>query len=500
MNNIVFKSLATIDSYLDYIPLVSTATNLVDIFLKTVYIPSIDDDVILNNHYYRYLENKNINRCLFLLVPFIGNIIILLIDAIPPIIAMNQIHRLLSNELDLSELYLTQLPPKLWKKTGLRNLLLERCRFTTLPAGIGQLTNLNFLSIKSNYLTALPSEIGRLTKLTRLYLDNNDLTSLPPEIGNLTDLTVLDLEKNRYLKELPLSLGQIPNLVEIHIDHTGIDPAIAESILNQCRLMRSDVERILPARLAKWQAIARSSGAFEIGHLSPKQKDTLNEWLFRLEKTKDFAHYQSSLASIVCNIVSSVLTNAEFAELYFSQAEANNECCQDRAAMSLNEIYTSWKLLCSREEQPPLTLLVGVAKTLRLRKELQKLISREKQEIVEIFLYYETQLRERLQLVTAIKTMAYGHIGRRSWINQEQLVKAVEENYIEELIELPLFAKRMKEEWDPLVEECLEKLGDCPEGSEYDEKVLKFKVRQGEIMQELKMKKISAAKSHLAKF
>ncbi len=35
------------------------------------------------------------------------------------------------------------------------------------------------------------------------------------------------------------------------------------------------------------------------------------------------------------------------------------------------------------------------------------------EEGVEIYLYYETHLRERLGLFTAIQTMAYGALGRR---------------------------------------------------------------------------------------
>ena len=80
--------------------------------------------------------------------------------------------------------------------------------------------------------------------------------------------------------------------------------------------------------------------------LSADQKITLNEWLLRLEKTRDFTKAQSRLALTVCNIVADVIANREFQELFFPQAEANNACCQDRAAMSLNEIYTSWMILC----------------------------------------------------------------------------------------------------------------------------------------------------------
>lgn len=207
------------------------------------------------------------------------------------------------------------------------------------------------------------------------------------------------------------------------------------------------------------------------------------------------------------------LEDPEFKDLFFSQAEANNVCCEDRSAMSLNEIYTSWLLLCKSPNLPEkekLRILAGVAKTLRLRKKVDAMIAQEERkrkkenpayqgevESVEIFLYYETALKQELQLETAIQTMKYSTIGKRSWIDQAALIQDVKENFYEELINIPIFEKMMQKEWEPITAEFQKKLaalGDRPKGKEEDPLVLNYNIRQGEIMQEWKNKKIEAAK------
>ena len=83
---------------------------------------------------------------------------------------------------------------------------------------------------------------------------------------------------------------------------------------------------------------------------------------------------------------------------------------------------------------------------------------------MEIYLYYETHLRERLGLLTAIQRMAYDYIGQRDWVNEEQLVQKVQESYLEEVISLPIFDqlfskdKAAQEKWETIQIEFGEKL------------------------------------------
>ena len=146
--------------------------------------------------------------------------------------------------------------------------------------------------------------------------------------------------------------------------------------------------------------------------------------------------------------------NKEFAELFFSQVEANNECCQDRAAMALNEIYTSWKITTldkNSSDKEKLELMTRGAKTLALRAAIANYIERQQKEnktiereSVEIYLYYETALKEKLNLLSAIDSMAYKAVGKRDWINEEDLINKIEETYLDYLIEFPSFDKMVQ--------------------------------------------------------
>ena len=65
-----------VDKASDYLPCVSTVSNLIDLFQKCVVLPFMDKQTIANNHYYTYLKEKTVGRCFILLIPGIGNIII----------------------------------------------------------------------------------------------------------------------------------------------------------------------------------------------------------------------------------------------------------------------------------------------------------------------------------------------------------------------------------------------------------------------------------------
>lgn len=381
---------------------------------------------------------------------------------------------------------LSSLPTEIGMLTELLSLYPRKNRLTSLPSEIGRLTKLNDLELTENRLASLPSTFGQLSSLKRIDLDHNQLLSLPNEIGQLTQVTILSINHNP-LQNLPLSLGEMSSLLSIFCD---LPYTVWSPILNQCRALRDDnAEAILPLRLAKWAGFAEST-LIKTNFLDENQKITLNEWLLRLENTRDFEHSQSQLAKTVCAILND-LKHPEFRDFFFSQAEANTTHCDDRTAMSLNEIYISWLLLCQNSDSKK--FLAGIAKTLYLRKALQKLIPPNERETVEIFLYYETHLRNELQLETAIQTMRYETIGRRAWINQEKLIQDVKKNYHSELIDIPIFAQMMQKRWEPINERFqakLEALGDCPRGGEEDTLVLNFKARQGEIMAEWRCAKI----------
>jgi hypothetical protein len=79
--NFPFNSSIEVDRYYDGIPFVSTLTNLYIIFQKCVLIPVAEAKTsCLDNHYFTYLEEKSLLRCIVLLLPILGNLIVYLYD------------------------------------------------------------------------------------------------------------------------------------------------------------------------------------------------------------------------------------------------------------------------------------------------------------------------------------------------------------------------------------------------------------------------------------
>ncbi|MGL5263329.1 MAG: ankyrin repeat domain-containing protein [Candidatus Rhabdochlamydia sp.] len=67
-----------VDRVCDYIPFVSTASNIVDLFQKCVY--KCLPENIAKNRYWSHINWKDVSRCLILLVPILGNIYIAISD------------------------------------------------------------------------------------------------------------------------------------------------------------------------------------------------------------------------------------------------------------------------------------------------------------------------------------------------------------------------------------------------------------------------------------
>lgn len=131
---------------------------------------------------------------------------------------IKHVSRLGSSKIDLSGLYLSDLPEELWSIANqLTALDLSHNRISFIPSGIESFTNLEILILSHNNIKRLPSEIGKLQNLKKLIVENNQLTSLPPEIGKLINLVELNIRSNRLsfsVKDLEhqINLLHISNL------------------------------------------------------------------------------------------------------------------------------------------------------------------------------------------------------------------------------------------------------------------------------------------------
>jgi internalin A len=149
-------------------------------------------------------------------------------------------------ELDLSGLDLTVLPPEIGQLTQLQRLILGRIdkktyesvgnQLTDLPSEIEGLTNLKFLSIFGNKLTKIPDAITSLTSLQDLDLDNNQITLIPEAIANLASLQYLNLWDNQ-ITVIPDAIASLTNLQYLNLWDNQIT-VIPDAIANLTNLQR----------------------------------------------------------------------------------------------------------------------------------------------------------------------------------------------------------------------------------------------------------------------
>lgn len=312
----------------------------------------------------------------------------------------------------------------------------------SLPPNMGDFTALQELNLDNNQLTTLPDSMGQLSQLKRLWLRHNQLTHLPATLSACTSLAALVVSHNPSLTELPLSFSSMVALVELICEGTGISPTVRRAVLDSTRELRNATAATRArTQMRMWAATATSSGkpsafgfdphAADMGALTHDQRQTLSEWLHRLENTKDFRRNQAELADVVLRILHTVINDANFADLFFAQASANMAGCGDRAAMSLNELYTAWTLHTMAQNearQAKLALCIGVAKTNALRRLVAAMHLTS--ESVETYLYAESQLREALGLITACRCMLY---GASAPVNLAELTTRVNDTYDQHL-------------------------------------------------------------------
>ncbi len=374
--------------------------------------------------------------------------------------------------------------------TQLQDLSVSRNRLTSL-AGLEGCTNLKKLYADQNQLNS-PEPLAHCSQLQELNVSHNNLRSLSG-IHECLELSTLNIQFNRYLNTLPLN--PLPLMTQLDAAGTSIPDALCDAFFDACSTARNSLAADrLPSLLTLWERYAGLPPGTLNLQLDTQEKGHLHEWLIRLAKAKDFSTRQRELAKTVCSLLQSV-SDPEFKKIFFIQVEANNECCEDRAAMALNELYLAEQLLLV-SGPAALLLLSRAAKTLALRAAISQRISAQEkkrgrllEEGVEIYLYYETQLG----LLTAVRSMGHGDMGKVDWIDEEQLKGEVEASYFEHMVlseaceRLLLQDTTARPGFEAIQTEFgekLEQIGDCPPGKDTDIQVLNWNHAMGACRQE----------------
>ena len=179
-------------------------------------------------------------------------------------------------ELNLSGMGLTDIPPEIGRLTQLRSLNLGHNLLTYLPPEVGQLADLQSLLLYGNRLTSLPPEISHLSQLQTIHLGhnrltgllpefrqlkrlrsltlaNNQLTSLPPEIVEFRQLRTLDLS-GLNLTGLPPEIGNLARLETLRLARTRLDslaPEIGNLVLLRSLHLQNNLLTVLPPEIGQ---------------------------------------------------------------------------------------------------------------------------------------------------------------------------------------------------------------------------------------------------------
>ena len=474
-------------------------------------------------------------------------------------------------ELSLGHNNLTSLPSEIGQLSSLNYLSLNNNRIKSLPTETANLTLLTFLTISGNQLTSFPAEIMNIVSLEKLFIDHNKLTSIPTEISQLTKLAWIDLQYNQ-LTSLPIEIGYLDKLhtlsltdnqlTSLPISFTNLTRMAffdcdanlhnqRDAILDELKTKRSHKASLeLCPRLKFWIAYREPSymspypilnkysdnfdpGSFET--LSNEHKVLLYEYLTRLQSVKDFQHSPNKLANHLFDFLGLAQISPEFSNVFYTELEENNTCCQDRTAMSTNIIYTYYilfslnlptiakdndesfentddesfentddesfeTLTITKNTQLELTkstieLFISLAKTFTLRSLIQKyLIKHPSLESVEIYLYYESNLNKTLKLTTIMGSMHYPYIGNKETnLTFEYLTDEVNHTYINYLLNSELFMnllktnKKYETQFDNIIDNAYSQLELNPDNSKQimDDKISKEKQLINDIIIEL---------------
>ncbi len=141
-------------------------------------------------------------------------------------------------KLDLSKLYLTELPKEILH-FRLKELDASENELIKVPEWINKCKLLQVLDVhlqnaklshfSGKYQVSIPKSLGDLTQLKYLDLSLCEISHIPETIGNLKSLEILNLSRNK-LNKIPQSINNLPNLKELHLDDNQLE--VLPNLLN----------------------------------------------------------------------------------------------------------------------------------------------------------------------------------------------------------------------------------------------------------------------------
>ncbi|MCA1457339.1 E3 ubiquitin--protein ligase [Bradyrhizobium sp. BRP22] len=320
-------------------------------------------------------------------------------------------------ELDASGNRLTSLPEL---PAGLHRLNVDYNQLTDLPEPLP--VELEWLSATNNQLTSLPDPVP--AELLWLGASNNQLTRVPETL--LTQLgreSSVDLENNPLPEWLQTNL-----LTAVHAgDYAGPQiflPMGQVAVEIQPRPLHEVVADWLegdPQMVAAWEGFAREPGAQHYARFLDRLRGTVN-------------YGNDAFRHAVGDDLRQAAARPRLREQYFAQAVGASESCEDRITLTWNGMQTA-RLNADVKDGTYDGRLDELLQQGRVMFRLEALdrIAREtvnslrradpdaEIDEVEVYLAYQTQLRDRLELRHVAPDMRFLNV---SHVSEQDIARA----------------------------------------------------------------------------
>ncbi|MCH9636196.1 MAG: hypothetical protein S4CHLAM81_14240 [Chlamydiales bacterium] len=351
---------------------------------------------------------------------------------------------------------------------------------------------LHMLKVAYTELQWVPNQFAQLRDLWTLDLSNNQLQGLPPFLGELSQLRSLNLSNNEGLQitaQLEQCLGQLRNLRDLNIEGTAITPAQRDRILAACRQARMPqfappppIINPVRARRANMVAVAarRQGALLTKEHLITEIKDwkrdlqnspeslngdvrslltqmesiqleeqldemqvnVLARWLPRLRGAAQYKKTECRPGFVlsICKVLVAMNQYPDLRDFVLGVASNDLVGCGDRAIGSLSSIWPEYLLttLDDTDLQEVIRTILATGRFNKLREVALRCTEAEREragfinphnEMVEIYVWLDLQMKERLHLMLPYSTMLYPSIGRAQWFqgtaNQDRIANEV---------------------------------------------------------------------------
>ncbi|PRP73444.1 leucine-rich repeat receptor-like protein kinase PEPR1, partial [Planoprotostelium fungivorum] len=134
-----------------------------------------------------------------------------------------------------------EIPPSIYRATGMDTLLLNNNRFTgSISPNIKNLTNLAYLVLGYNQFNGtIPDELYECTQLLQLNLVSNQLTgTLSPKVSQLTNVFQLQLGQNMLEGDIPDAFGSMSQLRVLDLSYNQLTGSFPQSITHLTQIVQ----------------------------------------------------------------------------------------------------------------------------------------------------------------------------------------------------------------------------------------------------------------------